>query len=70
MQYTIGRILLVLFCATGLGAQNPTAEDIRASATKAVALLQKSCDQTAKIQTCFSCHHSGLPVKAATSLGA
>lgn len=61
MHSTAHRLLLTLFCATNLWGQAPTQEEIRESAVKAVTLLQQSCRKVAGIQTCFSCHHSGLP---------
>ncbi len=61
MHSTIQRLFLTLFCATNLWGQGPAEKEIRESAAKAVALLQQSCQQVARVQTCFSCHHSGLP---------
>jgi len=65
MGSTVRLLLLTLLCFTTLwAAEGPTQEEIRESAAKAVALLQASCRKVAGMQTCFSCHHSGLPAIA------
>ena len=64
MHSTAPRLFLTLLCATSLCAQGPAEKEIRESAAKAVALLQQSCQQVARVQTCFSCHHAGLPAIA------
>ena len=55
---------LTLVCTTLMFGQAPAEQEIREATTKAVGLLQQSRRQVAGMQTCFSCHHSGLPAVA------
>lgn len=47
-----------------LFGQEPNDQEVREAASKAVMLLQQSCRTVARMQTCFTCHHSGLPALA------
>ncbi len=64
MLSTARGLVLALSCGIALLGQEPADKQIRDSAASAVALLQQSCARVAGIQTCFSCHHSGLPALA------
>ena len=64
MRATVWGVFLALLSVPVLFGQEPDDEDLREAATKAVALLQQSCLRVAGMQTCFTCHHAGLPALA------
>lgn len=49
------------------GTADPPAKEIRAAASKSIALLQKSAAEYTVHRKCFSCHHQALPVLALTT---
>ena len=56
--------LVIVLLAPALFAQDTSSSRIRAAASRSVALLQQTTTGFYKAQTCFSCHHTGLPARA------
>ncbi|HXJ91506.1 MAG TPA: prenyltransferase/squalene oxidase repeat-containing protein [Terriglobia bacterium] len=55
-------LLLFVSAAASLHAQNASPDQIRAAATRAVAITQQGSAGFYKFMTCFSCHDHALPV--------
>ncbi len=53
--------------ASNVSADPPSPEQVRAAATKSLALLQKSAAKYTEHRQCFSCHHQALPTLAFTT---
>jgi ankyrin repeat protein len=55
-------VLLLCVCLPGLEAASASADQARASATRAVSLIQKAAAGFYKTEECFSCHDHLLPM--------
>src|SRR5579862_5551406 len=58
------KALFLLLCLPVLDAASAPADRVRASATRAVGLVQRSITGFYKTQECFSCHDYALPMQA------
>jgi len=63
MLIKLSSIFLILSGAA-VSAEIIPADQLRPAASKSIALLQKASGNFYKMQSCFSCHHAGLPLMA------
>ena len=66
-SHRIVPVFALLALAGRAFADPPSPEQIRAAATKTLALLQKSATKYTEHRQCFSCHHQAMPMFAFTA---